>query len=175
MAEGVPTSFASPFRLQMIEEIFNKLFILFLSRVKGVTRLMGMRRNETSTLIWMAGVVLVHLGITLVHGSAHAQARVPLSPAATVFVFGVILAGPLIGMGLAWPARRIGAGVIAVTMTGALVFGIVNHFMFSSPDHITHVNPQWRSLFTATAVLLAVTEAMGSILAIRILRLRRLV
>ena len=113
---------------------------------------MGMKRNETSTLLWMAGVVLVHLVITLVHGSAHAQAQVPLSPAATVFVFGVILGGPLIGMGLAWPARRMGAGLVALTMAGALIFGIVNHFVSSSPDHIAHVDPQWRPLFTASAV-----------------------
>jgi hypothetical protein len=76
--------------MQLSIDILNKSFILLLSRLKGATRLMGMKRNETSTFIWMAGVVLAHLGITLVHGSAHAQARVPLSPAATVFVFGVI-------------------------------------------------------------------------------------
>jgi hypothetical protein len=95
-----------------------------------------------------------------------------LSLAANLFVYIVILAGPLIGLALTWPAERIGGWVIAVTMAGALVFGIVNHFMLSSPDHVAHVDPQWRPLFTATAVLLAVTEALGCGLAIRLARER---
>ena len=40
-------------------------------------------------------------------------------------------------------------------MAGSLVFGLVNHFVFVSPDHVAHVDPQWRPLFATTAVLLA--------------------
>jgi hypothetical protein len=131
---------------------------------------MGMNRNAR---IWLAGVVLAHLVISVVHGSAHTNAHVPLSPAATLFVFTVILAGPLLGLVLIRPSQRIGAWLIALTLAGSLVFGIVNHFVFSSPDHVTHVDPQWRPLFTTTAVLLVVTEALGSGLAVRFLRARR--
>jgi len=118
----------------------------------------------------MAAIVLAHLVISIVHGTAHTKAHVPLSPAANVFVIAVIVAGPLIGLSLTWPSRRIGAWLIALTMAGSLVFGFVNHFVFSSPDHISHVDPQWRPLFTTTAVLLALTEALGSGLAVRSLR-----
>jgi len=134
---------------------------------------MGMNRNARSTWIWMATVVLLHLVVSVVHGTAHANARVPLSAAANVFVFAVILAGPLIGLALTWPARRIGTWLIALTMAGALVFGVVNHFVVASPDHIAHVDTQWRTLFTTTAVLLALTEALGFGLAIQTLRARR--
>jgi hypothetical protein len=131
---------------------------------------MGMNRNRSSIWIWMAAVVLAHLVISIVHGIAHTMAHVPLSPAANVFVFAVILAGPLIGLSLTWPAQRIGAWLIALTMAGALVFGFVNHFVFASPDHIAQVDPQWRLLFTTTAVLLVLTEALGAGLAVRSLR-----
>jgi hypothetical protein len=128
---------------------------------------MGMKR------LWLVIVVLAHLMISMVHGTAHARANVPLSPAATGFVVAVILGGPLVGLALTWPARRIGIGVIALTMAGALIFGFLNHFVFASPDHFQHVDPQWRPLFTTTAILLVLTEALGSGLAVRLLRERR--
>ena len=121
----------------------------------------------------MAGIVLTHLFISIVHGSAHTNAHVALSTAGNAFVLAVILAGPLIGLGLAWPCRRAGVALIALTMAGGFIFGVVNHFVLSSPDHVAHVDPQWRLLFATTAVLLAVTEAFGSAFAIQALRERR--
>jgi len=58
-------------------------------------------------------------------------------------------------------------------MAGSLVFGLVNHFVLSSPDHVAHVDPQWRVLFATTAVLLAATELVGSGLALRLVRERK--
>jgi hypothetical protein len=121
---------------------------------------------------WLAAAVLAHLVVSIVHGAAHTRAHVPLSHAAALFVYIVILAGPLIGLALTWPAERIGSWLIAVTMAGALVFGFVNHFVFASPDHVAHVDRQWRPLFATTAVLLVVTEALGFGLAIRFARER---
>jgi hypothetical protein len=46
-------------------------------------------------------------------------------------------------------------------MAGALVFGFVNHFVISSPDHVNHVAEAWRPLFASTAWLLVLTEAAG--------------
>lgn len=135
-------------------------------------RLLGMARNGRSLRIWLVWVVLVHLGLSLVHGAAHAQANVPLSRAGTLFVFIVILAGPLVGLALTWPAERLGSWLVALTMAGSLVFGLVNHFVLDSADHVTHVQPEWRALFATTAVLLALTELLGSGLAIRVLRAR---
>ena len=108
-----------------------------------------------------------HLVVSILHGTAHTGARVPLSPAANLFVLGVILAGPLVGLALMWPAERIGIWLIGGTMAASLVFGLVNHFVLSSPDHVGHVDPEWRLLFATTAALLAVIEAAGVGLAIR--------
>lgn len=138
-----------------------------------VIRLLGMRRTHNRPWIWLAGVVIAHLAISLLHGAAHAQAHVPMSPAANAFVFVVILAGPLIGLAWTWRSKRIGAWLIGVTMAASLVFGVVNHFVLASPDHVSHVEPRWQPLFAATAVLVAITEALGSGLAIRLVLERR--
>ena len=74
----------------------------------------GSARRRT----WLIVVVLAHLVVAIVHGAAHAQARVPLSPEANLFVFIVILAGPLIGLALTWVAGRTGAWTVAVTFGG---------------------------------------------------------
>ena len=132
-----------------------------------------MSASDNSSRNWLTAAVLVHLAVSFVHGGAHSRAHVPLSPAANLFVYIVILAGPLVGLALIWPAERIGSWVIAVTMTGSLVFGLVNHFVLSSPDHVASIDPQWRTLFATTAVLLAVTEVLGSGLAIRVVRERK--
>jgi hypothetical protein len=70
-------------------------------------------------------------------------------------------------------SKRMGAVLIALTMAGALVFGVVNHFVLSSPDHIAHVVGRWQLLFAGTAILVALTEALGSVLAFNTLRGRR--
>jgi hypothetical protein len=124
--------------------------------------------SSKSAKVWVAVVVLAHLIISIAHGNAHAGAQVPLTPAANLFVFIVIVAGPLVGLALLWPAPRLGSWIIALTMAGSLVFGVVNHFVLSSPDHVSHVAEAWRGLFTATAVLLALTEGLGTVLALRL-------
>ena len=145
-----------------------------MSRFALLARLPGMNRKGSGVRGWLTSAVLAHFLVSIVHGAAHAGAHVPLSRAANLFVFLVILAGPPVGLALTWPARRIGSWVIALTMAGSLVFGLVNHFVLVSPDHVAHVDPQWRALFATTAVLLAVTEALGSGLAIRLVRERKL-
>jgi hypothetical protein len=93
---------------------------------------------------------------------------VPLSRAANLYVFAVILAGPLVGAALMWRTVSIGSWLVAATMAGSFVFGVVNHFVLLSPDHVSHVDPASRAAFATTAVLLAVTEAVASLLACRV-------
>jgi hypothetical protein len=140
------------------------------SRSAVLARLVGMGSNGARGRRWLAAVVLAHLVISIAHGAVHGEAQVPLSRPANLFVLIVILAGPLVGLALTWPAERVGSWLVAVTMAGAFVFGLVNHFVVASPDHVTRVALPWRPLFTATAVLLALTEALGSGLAIRLAR-----
>ena len=126
-----------------------------------------MTQNNPSAWRWLAAAVAAHLAVSIVHGTAHTGAHVEQSAPALAFVFVVILAGPVVGLLLTWPAPRAGLWLIAATMAGSLLFGVVNHFVFDSPDHVAHVASEWRALFGWTAVLLAVTEALGAALAVR--------
>jgi len=122
---------------------------------------------------WLYLVVLGHLALGVLHGTAHSRAAVPLSTAATAFVFLVILIGPPAGLALRSFAETAGAWTVAATMAASLVFGLVNHFILASPDHVMHVDPQSRLLFGSTAILLAATELAGAVLATRLALERR--
>src|SRR5258706_9834471 len=109
----------------------------------------------------LTAVVLVNLAINIVHGRAHAGAQVPLSPAGALFVYIVILAGPLVGLGL-WRWRpRLGGSIVAACMGGALLFGLINHFIIDGSDHVANVAAEWQSLFGVSAGLLVACEAAG--------------
>jgi hypothetical protein len=113
-------------------------------------------------------IVLAHLAVNLIHGAAHAGAAVPVTPLQNVFIWTVILIGPLVALWRIWTRRRFGAELLALTMAGSLVFGVVNHFVIASPDHVSHVAAgTWRLPFQATAVLLTILEAAGVAIGIR--------
>ena len=124
----------------------------------------------------LAAVVLIHLALSFVHGAAHAGAAVALDRAGTTFVYIVILAGPLVGLAVAarWPLA--GSAIVALTMAGSLVFGLINHFIIQGADHVARVAPAWRTLFASTAALLVLVEAAGTAIGVRgALRARRAV
>jgi hypothetical protein len=139
----------------------------------GRAEQVGRAGRGTRTL---AAIVLAHLAISVVHGTAHTGARVELGAAGMAFVYIVILAGPLAGLAIVMAGRssadptggqRLGAAIVAVSMAGALVFGLVNHFFIQGADHVAHVAREWRVLFASTAALLAVLEAAGTVAGIR--------
>src|SRR5205809_3782335 len=127
---------------------------------------MRMRRHNTGQRL-ITAIVLGHLVVNLVHGAAHSGAQIPMTLAANLFIWVVILAGPLAGLWLIRSRPVAGGWMIAATMAGSLVFGVVNHFVIVSPDHVSHVAAEWRTLFEVTAVLLAVLEAVGVVSGIR--------
>src|SRR5262245_60484703 len=47
---------------------------------------------------WLAAIVLAHLAVSFVHGSAHSSAGVLLSASQSAFVYIVILVAPLAGL-----------------------------------------------------------------------------
>ena len=115
-----------------------------------------------SRIDWaLTGIVLLHLAISIAHGEAHSGAAIPLPLWATLFVYIVILAGPLAGLALAGWSPAGGAWLVAASLGGALVFGVINHFVIAGPDHDDHVAAAWRPLFRTTALLLIASEAVG--------------
>jgi predicted outer membrane lipoprotein len=111
-------------------------------------------------------VVLAHLAVTVLHGRAHTGAEVPVSAVASLFIFSVIVVAPVVGAVMLWFfSIEGGAWLLALSLAASLIFGVVNHFILESPDHVARIASEWKGLFTVTAVLLALTEALGSGLA----------
>ncbi len=113
---------------------------------------------------WLAvAAIVLHLAVVLIHGAAHDQLKIGLSPAGNIFVYAVILVAPIIAAGLLLsPYSRAGAWLLAVAMAGSLAFGAYNHYMAMSPDHVTQTpDTTWGMIFRATAALLIVTELLG--------------
>jgi len=120
--------------------------------------------------IWLVSAVVLHLLISIWHGRAHDGGHVALTRAQSAFVYTVIVIGPLAGLAIAFFSSRIGALIIATTMAGSLVFGLINHFLIISPDHVSQVTAQWRPMFTASAVLLVFSETAGTLIGLRVAR-----
>jgi hypothetical protein len=118
-------------------------------------------QTKPSAQRWLAIVVIGHLIVTIVHGAAHSGARIPMTLPANLFIWIVILIGPLAGLWLSRSRPAAGGWLVAATMAGSLVFGIVNHYLIISPDHVSHVAAEWRTLFGVTAALLIVSELAG--------------
>ena len=112
---------------------------------------------------WLAAAVIAHLLISALHGRAHDGGHVALTAGQSLFVYTVILAGPLVGLAVSFIRARAGGFIVAATMTASLLFGLINHFIITSPDHVSQVDPGWRALFGSTAALLALVEAGGTI------------
>jgi hypothetical protein len=107
--------------------------------------------------------VLAHTVVSAVHGQAHRQLGVGLSVWQTWYVGVVIGAAPLVAaILLLWKRLRAGGALLAVSMAGSLVFGVYYHFIFSSPDHVSHQPvASWGLVFMATSLLLVLIEIWG--------------
>lgn len=123
---------------------------------------------------WITGVVLAHLLVALLHERAHAIAAVAPSTVSAAFIGIVIVAAPLAGLAMTRYTGTAGHWTIACSMTGAFVFGLVNHFVIESPGYVAHVTAAAAPLFATTAVLLGTLKIVSCMLALRTLRRRRL-
>lgn len=108
-------------------------------------------------------VVLTHAFVAAAHGLAHKHLAIDLTFAQKLFVFAVITIAPLVSMLLLWTRlRKAGAVLLLLSMGGSLIFGVINHFVIASTDHLLHLRGgDWRFPFQLTAILLAVIEILG--------------
>ena len=108
--------------------------------------------------------VLAHAAAVGVHGVAHTRVGVYVGPLGNLFILVVIMAAPLVAAALFWTrARRAAALVLLASMAGSLAFGVYNHFVAVSPDHVLHVpGPEgWRKVFQVSAAVMALIEVAG--------------
>jgi hypothetical protein len=110
------------------------------------------------TLAVAAQQIVVH-----VHGHAHHGLGIHLTQAQMIFVGLAIVAAPIVAGILLWTRwARAGAILLAVAMPASLAFGVYNHFLVVSPDHVAHLPPgDDQGLFILSAYLLPVTELAG--------------
>jgi hypothetical protein len=134
---------------------------------------MNDRSNPVLFRGWLAAIVVVHAVVSLWHGIEHFQVPVSLTTMQEAFIAIVILLLPFAGTAMLWSKkRRAGAWLVTISMFASLLFGVLNHFVLNSPDNVLHVPMHsHRNAFVLSAVFLAVTEAIGTLVGIQALRL----
>ena len=115
---------------------------------------------------WIAtAIVVVRQLIAILHGNAHEQLGVGLSPWQNTFVYLVIVAAPMLAAVLYWTRfAASGALLLGASMLGGMLFGVYHHFIAISPDHVSHLPPgDAQGLFISTAILLVPLELAGTV------------
>jgi hypothetical protein len=135
---------------------------------------MECRADNRSALVGFAiGIVVVHFAINVAHGIAHQHLAIGVNAFQKAFVAAVIVVAPFYAAYLTWKgSMRAGGVLLAISMAGALVFGVYYHFILPGPDHVTHINLpislDMRDIFDVSAVLLALFECLGVLAGARI-------
>ena len=108
-------------------------------------------------------IVSLHFLLVVIHGLAHQIIPIPTSILQYLFIIPIIVIAPVVAMVLL-QRKLFDAGMVLLfgSMLGALVFGIYNHFLVISPDHIDQIPAtNWGKAFQITAFLLMISEILG--------------
>jgi hypothetical protein len=110
-----------------------------------------------------SAIVVMHTIAHGLHGLAHTKIPVPLSMIQEMFIGVVILLVPIVAAILLWTKfSSSGVWLLLGAMAGAILFGIYNHYLVISSDHVSHVPfTGWGLLFQATAVLTLIVDGFG--------------
>ena len=112
---------------------------------------------------YSTAIVLSHLAVAIVHGLAHERLAIHLTSVQKLFIMVMVIVAPLVAMSLSWTRHwKVAGTLLFLSMSGSLIFGVANHFLIVSADHVSHLPAgQWVLPFQVTAVLLALTESVG--------------
>ena len=100
----------------------------------GTTRAAMATPARSDGLVLLA-LALLHLAAQVAHGYGHVAAGVPLTAFQQLFVVVIVTVAPLAAVYAYWKLdRRRGAGLFAVSMGAAFLFGYLLHFVIDSPD-----------------------------------------
>ena len=123
-----------------------------------------------NTALYGTLVVVVATLAQMAHGATHDGARVPLAAWQCAYVIAVVFVAPIAAAVLLWGRfRAVGAWLLLASMGGSLLFGLVYHFVVTGPDNVFTNGAG--APFAATAVLVALSAALGLTVAIRALGL----
>jgi hypothetical protein len=145
-----------------------------------------MMRKAIIAATW---VVWLHVLVAILHAVAHIGAHIlPASFFDYAFIVVVIMIAPVVALFLLNNAptcsinslmilscfalrlikghsTRLGALLLFFSMLGALLYGLLNHFLLPGADNATHMLPGvWQLPFLVTSYLLLILEAAGSVI-----------
>lgn len=126
------------------------------------------RRSEA---VLGTAVVAVSATVNAAHTVSHAGQHVTSLPAwQLAYIAIVVYSAPVVAAVLLWTrSRRSGAWLLAASMAGSLLFGLLYHFLVPGPDNVfAHPPGSWKAAFVVTAVLLALLQAAGALVGIRV-------
>jgi hypothetical protein len=130
-----------------------------------------MKTTNRTIRVAAAGLVLTHLGVSIVHGLAHQGAMVTLTGFGYVYVGIVITLSPLVAWALLFSrCQKVGAVLLTLSMLGSFGFGVWYHFLTFGTDNVAEVHGPWHTTFLWTAIGLAVLELVGVITGLWIYR-----
>ena len=113
-------------------------------------------------------LVIAHLVATIWHGDAHSTLGIDLPTLKNLFVYIVILAAPIVSAILIWTRFNVfGVGLFAISMAGALAFGVYHHYVLVSPDNIAHLPAglaEAHAQFIASSAVIAIIELISAFL-----------
>jgi glucose dehydrogenase len=122
-----------------------------------------MMKLTRRSIMYATILVWLHAIIALLHGLAHFENSVWLSLLETAFVMVVIALAPLLALWILhsrWQSA--GALLLTLSMLGALIFGVWNHFLVPGTDNVAQVLAgTWYLPFLITSILLAILEVIG--------------
>ncbi|AVH68979.1 hypothetical protein [Nostoc sp. 'Lobaria pulmonaria (5183) cyanobiont'] len=108
-------------------------------------------------------IAVIHAIANGMHGLAHVEIPVGLSLLQSSFVVVVIFLTPIVAAVLLWTQfYHLGSWLLLGSMAGSLLFGIYNHLIVISPDHLSQVSfAGWGLLFQITAILILIVDGLG--------------
>jgi hypothetical protein len=109
------------------------------------------------------GIVVLHVVITFAHAIAHSKLFIAMSLLQNLYIFLVILAGPIFAAVFLRKKPPVGFAVLAVSMLGSFLFGVYYHFIEIGSDNVLTLDSRpWSMTFQLSAVLLAIVEFAGT-------------
>jgi hypothetical protein len=136
-----------------------------------------LNHNTRTLKLTALAVVAFHFAIVVLHSIAHEVLPVKASPAQLAFIVPVIVLAPVVAGSILWRFSKTGAVLLTASMTGAFAFGLYYHFIADTIDHVHHVAQMqpafWSQMFRLTAYLLAISELLGAVVGVILLKAQR--
>lgn len=120
----------------------------------------------TYTTLKRAGIAIIvlHLLIGIVHSLAHSALEIYMATWQNAYILVGITLLPLVAAFLLWRGNRRAFLLLFISMLGSLIFGGYYHFVAPGPDNVSELSHHaWTFPFQLSAILLALLEALGTL------------